>query len=114
MKTPTLFLFIVAALFIGATGSKTFAQFMEAKEYSAEIDSVDFGNAPTAGGLVYVKRCDQCAVTGVTFHSQTRFFDGDRVISADAAEKLGQRGATLLFDPETRYVTRVVYWSEEE
>ncbi|MFK8032128.1 MAG: hypothetical protein AB8G18_18000 [Gammaproteobacteria bacterium] len=100
---------LIATLMLALCASAG-AQLMEAQEYAAEMEIAEFGNAPTAGGLVYIKRCDQCPKTGVTFRAQTRFFDGRRAISAVAAERLAERGATLLFDPETRYVTRVIYW----
>jgi len=91
----------------GATAN---AQFMEIKEYAAELATTKFGKAPTTGGLIYVKRCDGCPTMGVTFRAQTQFLDGKRSITAVAAERLSNRGATLLFDPKTRYVTRVIYW----
>ena len=86
------------------------AQFMEAKEYAAELENVEFGNAPTTNGLIYIRRCDHCHQQGVTFRAQTQFFDGKRPITAVVAEKLTGRGATLLFDPDSRYVSRVIFW----
>ncbi len=99
-----------AVSFGSAFGSAANAQFMEIKEYAAELRTTEFGNAPTSGGLIYVRRCDGCPVMGVTFRPQTLFQDGRRTITAAAAEKITTRGATVLFDPETRYVTRVIYW----
>ena len=90
------------------------AQFMEAREFAAELEQVEFGSAPTTGGLIFVKRCDQCSQQGVTFRAQTQYFDGDRQITAVAAEKLSGRGATVLFDPESRFVSRVIFWPESK
>ncbi len=94
----------------GLLGAAASAQLMEMKEYAAELATPEFGKAPTTGGLIYVKRCDGCPTMGVTFRAQTQFKDGKRTITAVAAEQLSDRGATLLFDPITRYVTRVIYW----
>lgn len=90
------------------------AQFMDAREFAAELERVEFGNAPTTGGLIFVKRCDQCSQQGVTFHTQTQYFDGDRQITALTAEKLTGRGATVLFDPESKIVSRVIFWPESK
>ncbi len=86
------------------------AQLLEAKEYAAELNNVEFGSAPTTNSLIFVKRCDQCSRLGVSFRAQTQFFDGKRSITAVAAEKLTGRGATVLFDPDSRYISRVIFW----
>lgn len=101
---------VVTALAVGLAAAGSSAQLMEAKEYAAEISRFEFGNAPTTNGLIFVRRCDQCAETGVSFRAQTQYFDGRRAITAEAAEQLSDRGATVMFDPGSRYVTRVVFW----
>ncbi|MEM7083574.1 MAG: hypothetical protein AAF465_12655 [Pseudomonadota bacterium] len=108
MNTKRFFSLIIAALFFSSV--PTSAQLMDIKEHSAELERVEFGTAPTTGGLIYIKRCDFCATQGVTFRAQTRFFDGKQPITAKAAEALINRGATLIFDPDSRYVTRVTFW----
>ena len=100
----------VLALLCGLMCAGVSAQFMEAKEFAAELDQVEFGNAPTSGGTIFVKRCDQCTSLAVTFRAQTRFFDGDRPITAAKAEQIVDRGATVLFDPDSRDVVRVIFW----
>ncbi len=83
---------------------------MEIQEHAAEILNLDLGNAPSTNGLIYVRRCDSCNQVGVSFRAQTRFYDGKRPISAVAAEALAGRGATVLYEPGSRYVTRVIFW----
>lgn len=98
---------ILACILFSASAT---AQFMQAKEFAAELEHVEFGNAPSTNSLIFVKRCDQCPRLGVTFRTQTQYFDGTRPITAAAAENLAGRGATVLFDPDSRYVTRVIFW----
>ncbi len=88
----------------------SWAQFMEIKEHAAEIQSLDIGNAATTNGLIYIRRCDQCSQVGVSFRAQTRFYDGKQSITALDAEALAGRGATVLYDVQSRYVTRVIFW----
>ena len=85
---------------------------MVLQEYAAEIDAVHLGNTPQSGGLFYVKQCDHCPIIGVSFQPNTLFFLNNQQISTKQALNIVDGGATVFFDPTSRFVTRVVYWKE--
>lgn len=99
------------ALFIALCGASALlaAPFVH-KEYAAETTATRLGSTPLQGGTLYVKRCDHCALTTVSVNADTLYYRHGELISTASAVALDGQGATIFFDPETKYVTRIVFW----
>ena len=101
---------LCVAVLIGVIGLPVLADKLDHLEYAAEVLKAKLGNAPTRGGLIYVKRCDECQIEGVSFDASTLYFQDDDQISAKEAQARNGQGATVFYQPTTKLVTRVVFW----
>lgn len=79
-------------------------------EYAAEAESLDIFVVDDSRARINARRCDYCELLTLTVDAQTRILmDGVQVTVQDA-ERVRNDGATVLFDPETRRVTRILLW----
>jgi len=111
MKTIILKTVFLLVLTGGASGVVA-APFVHT-EFAAETSITVLGDKPLSGGTVFVKRCDQCPRVAVSFNAGTLYYQQRKRISVDAAMALDGQGATIFYDPKTKYVTRVVFWRSQ-
>lgn len=102
------------AILTGLIALPVFANQLEHLEFAAEVLETRLGNAPVKGGLIYVKRCDECKTEGVSFDNRTLYFQESNLISASEAQARDGNGATIFFHPKSKLVTRVVFWATEQ
>ena len=62
--------------------------------------------------LIYARVCDVCDLQALSIDGSTRVYDGRQRIDLATAAGFTDRGATVFFDPETRRVTRIVFWKQ--
>ena len=108
MDTSVLKILIV--LMAAATGFHSGATEFIHQEYAAETSETRLGSTPLRGGTIYVKRCDHCPTVAVSLNAGTLYYQHKNRITAEAAMALDGNGSTIFFDPNTRFVTRIVFW----
>lgn len=99
-------LLVLAALLIAGQASAT----LEHVEYAAEAESLDIFVVDDANGRINARRCDFCELLTLTVTPNTRILLDGRPVGVLDAERYRNDGATVLFDPETREVTRILLW----
>lgn len=101
-------LLIALLLTAGAHAALAASTYFELIEHAAEVEQLRLSDGP--GQLLYARRCDECPTLALSLNSESRVFDGNRPISLTAAAALRNRGGTVMFDPATRLITRIVFW----
>lgn len=101
---------IAIALMLAATCpvSADYKHF-EVLEHAAEVMELEL--SASKDQLVYARRCDQCPTLALSIDPRTAIYDGRKRIAIGSAAAFDKRGGTLFFDPETRRVTRIVFWA---
>ncbi len=84
--------------------------FMAGVEEGAEVSLLELDASTGEGTRIYTKLCDYCEQLTLRISDDTQFFRRQTPISMGAATKLRGIGATVHFNPETRDVTRIVFW----
>ena len=80
-------------------------------EEAAEIESLEILSQGSSAGVIYGRICDACELLRLSVDAGTSITRQRASLSlADAAALRGQ-GATVLFDPATRKVTRIIFWN---
>lgn len=79
-------------------------------EGAAEVSSLKLSLDAAGNGVVYARECDQCPVQQLSIKPSTRFYVDDSQLHVGQLADFDGKGATVLFDPVTKIVTRIVYW----
>ncbi len=80
-------------------------------EEAAEVSRLELQlDSPTAG-RIYARICDNCELLTLRADSNTRIERGRARLSLDQAAGLRGKGATVLFNPNTLKITRILFWN---
>ncbi len=111
MNNITLPLAVLAlALLVPALSHADRASTMRHLEYAAETQSLDIFVVNDSTARINARRCDYCELLTLNVTPQSVILmQGTRMTVRDA-ERLRNDGATVLFDPETLEVTRILLW----
>lgn len=82
--------------------------FFEVTEHGAECESLDLLLTSANSGIVRVRRCDDCPLMQLEVTADTRVYQAGALITLADADNNRDLGATVLFDPETGRVTRIL------
>ena len=80
-------------------------------EEAAEIEKLEILTQGTSAGVIYGRICDACELLRLSVDAGTTITRQRTFISLDQAAALRGQGATVLFDPATRKVTRIIFWN---
>lgn len=80
-------------------------------EEAAEVQDLRINRDGPASGHVYARICDQCELLRLRIDSDSRIQRARQPLALDDAALLRGKGATVLFDPVTQKVTRILYWN---
>ena len=80
-------------------------------EEAAEIAELEILTQGTSAGVIYGRICDDCELLRLSVDAGTRITRQRAFLSLDQAAALRGQGATVLFDPATRKVTRIIFWN---
>ncbi len=76
-------------------------------ERAAEVSELKLGVGTAQ--TVYASRCDECPTLALSVGPETQYFDSNRATTL--ARVAGQpRNATIFFNPQSRRVTRIMFW----
>lgn len=106
MRNLKILVAMVAAL--TALASHAGPQVFEILELAAETSSLRLNGSNDQ--LLYVKDCDHCATVAVSVNAKTAFFDDKQPVNAATAARIRGRDATVFYHPQTREVTRIIFW----
>lgn len=102
-------LFTLLALAVLATGAQ--AATLINLEEAAEVQELRINKLSAASGYVYARICDQCELLRLQIDASSRIQRNRQPLDLEQAFALRGKGATVLFDPATRTVTRILYWN---
>lgn len=79
----------------------------EVLEGAAEVSALTLKS--TVAQTVYAQRCDECPTLALSVGPETQYFNGNAptVLSRVAGQT---RNATVFFNPQSRRVTRIMFW----
>lgn len=80
-------------------------------EEAAEVTQLQIRIDGSGGSRIYARICDNCELLALRADSSTRIERARQRISLQQAADLKNKGATVLFDPATLRVTRIIYWN---
>lgn len=103
-------LFGLVALLALAT-SAGMAETLVNLEEAAEVSQLNLRIDGSGGSRIYARICDYCELLALRADSNTRIERNRQRISLSQAAALKNKGATVLFDPATLQVTRIIYWN---
>ena len=102
---------IFALLLAGSAAAASAANtYFELIEYAAEVERLELATSPVQ--LLYARRCDESPMLALSVGPDSQVFDGKSRITLAAAARFTNRGGTVLFEPQTRRVTRIIFWPE--
>ncbi|MBT8135969.1 MAG: hypothetical protein KJO54_03040 [Gammaproteobacteria bacterium] len=80
-------------------------------EEAAEVMALSLQLNGKSSARVYARICDDCELLALQADASTRIERGRSLLSLEQAAQLKDRGATVLFDPATLRITRILYWN---
>jgi len=95
------------AIGINTGVTETLINIEEAAEVSALVMHLD----SPAAGRIFARVCDDCELLTLRANSKTRIKRGQKFLSLDQAAALKAKGATVLFNPSTLRITRIIFWN---
>ncbi|MBT8143822.1 MAG: hypothetical protein KJO55_03915 [Gammaproteobacteria bacterium] len=81
-----------------------------ALEEAAEITQLRIQQQAADRAVVYGRMCDYCETLRLTIDADTTILRRGNRLNLTQATQL-RSGATVLFDPASRRVTRVIFWN---
>lgn len=100
---------LLATLAIAA--STTQADSLINLEEAAEVMDLRISKQSATSGHVLARICDQCELLRLEIDSSSRIQRARQPLDFEQAVALRGKGATVLFDPVTKKVTRILYWN---
>ena len=64
-----------------------------------------------SAGRVYTRICDECELLVLRADNRTRVQRGRALLSLEQAAEVNDKGATVLFDPSSLRITRIIFWN---
>ena len=101
------FALIVVAAPIGAHGANPPIVLVEE---AAEVSRLELQPGAGDGTRIYARICDQCQLLNLRISENTRVFRRKTPITLRDATQLRGIGATVLFDPQSKDITRIIFW----
>ena len=92
----------------GTNAAQADTRVFEVVEHAAEVMELQLG--ANAQQLIYAQRCDECPTLALSLDKRTRIYDGRTPVTLSRAAGYLNRGGTIFFDPQTRVITRIVFW----
>ncbi len=80
-------------------------------EEAAEIERLEILSQGSGAGVIYGRICDACELLRLSVGADTRIVRQRNTLTLAEAAALRGKGATVLFDPVTRKVTRIIFWN---
>ncbi|MDH3588994.1 MAG: hypothetical protein OEQ74_06290 [Gammaproteobacteria bacterium] len=80
-------------------------------EEAAEMTSFKLQLDGKTSGRVYARVCDDCALLTLRADNATSIERGRVRISLEQAAAFDEKGATVLFDPSSLRITRIIFWN---
>lgn len=111
MKKTTFFTALCATVLVTTMAAE--ASIVQQVEEGAEVARLDLRLNGAGEGQIYARVCDQCEMLTLTVNAKTLAFVRKRPVSLAEAERRRGEGATVLFDPKSRIVTRIVFWFDK-
>ncbi len=93
-----------------ATGASAADFAMVQIEEAAEVSRLELQPGAGDGTYIYARVCDQCEMLSLRIGDDTEVFRRRSPITMASATRLRGIGATVLFDPKTNDVTRIIFW----
>ncbi|MEL7449661.1 MAG: hypothetical protein AAFN78_10655 [Pseudomonadota bacterium] len=79
-------------------------------EEAAEVSDLSLSILSNNTATVYARICDQCELLSLQVSERTEIRRGAQRMTLQEAAGIIKAGATVLFDPKTLEVTRILYW----
>lgn len=79
-------------------------------EEAAEVSRLELQPGSGDGTRIYARICDHCEMLSLRIGQGTSVFRRKTPITLTQATQLRGVGATVLFDPQTRDITRIIFW----
>ncbi|MEO0975372.1 MAG: hypothetical protein AAFX85_19965 [Pseudomonadota bacterium] len=109
LNTSLAWLLGLGLSLIAATGAQAVeASYMKVVEHAAESAFLDLSLNTSTSGTIRAKRCDHCKELRLQVTADTIVVQGNTKITLIDADQNRHLGATVLFDPETMIVTRIL------
>ena len=80
-------------------------------EEAAEITRLQLRLDGSQSSRIYARICDNCELLTLRANSNTLIERGRTQLSLKQAASLKDKGATVLFNPATLQVTRIIFWN---
>lgn len=80
-------------------------------EEAAEVSDLRINTDGVASGFVYARICDACELLKLRLGNDSRILRKRQPLHLDDAQALRGKGATVMFDPQTLKITRIIYWN---
>ena len=104
-------LLLATLILIGATAGAGLAPPVNLEE-AAESANLDIRLFSAESGRIVAKACDYCESMFLTVNAATRVYLARQLVPLRRAEELADGGATVLYDPHTLIVTRIMLWND--
>ena len=79
-------------------------------EEAAEVSDLSLRVLSGNRAVVYASICDQCELLSLQVTEKTEIRRGSERMTLRQAAGITKAGATVLFNPDTLEVTRILYW----
>ncbi len=79
-------------------------------EEAAEVSELSLRILSNNRATVYASICDECELLSLQVTEKTEIRRGGQRMTLQEAANIVRAGATVLFDPNTLEVTRILYW----
>ena len=101
------YLALLLASVAQAAGPRT----LRVLEEAAESSLLDISLSTDSDGRVLARLCDSCELLTLSVNESTQVFLGGAPATLRMAVENRARGATVIFDPESRVVKRILLWN---
>ena len=105
--TRLLLLAAVLAISLNTGVTETLVNIEEA----AEVTRLKIRLDGPSTSRIYARICDNCELLTLRADSNTQILRGRTRLSLDQAASIKDKGATVLFNPTTLQVTRIIFWN---
>lgn len=98
----------LAAILTPAVADTARPGYMKILEHAAETSYLDLALTSSTSGTIRARRCDDCEEMTLRVDANTVVLQNGQRLSLLDAERIRDRGATVMFDPDTLMVTRIL------
>lgn len=80
-------------------------------EEAAEVEDLRINIDGGSSAYIYARICDACELLKLRLDGNSRIRRGRQALGVADAAALRGKGATVLFNPQTLQITRILYWN---